>query len=340
MANSSLHRNQAGTSFSACIEALSAREIVIVYNENTNLYITMSVALSLVTFFGNLLILVVLQSVSSIHPPSKALFQCLSITDLGVGLICQPLFISYLWAIEERNWSFCRTMEGLAITASAVFCGQSITTLTALSVDRLLALQLRLRYRHVVTLSRVRIFLAAFWVTNIAFPFTFYGSKPFYFSWCFGWVFMCLTLSTCCYVKIYLVLGQRQPKILPRPLGFPLAQGEIMRTRLAQMPDHSMHNFSSGEMPQLNIVRYRKTVSTALWVHAVLAICYLPHTIATAVTAWRGESMYISRNKLCGIITGMLLFFNSTLNPFLYCWKVKGIRQAVKQTIGNVFRCS
>ena len=113
-----------------------------------------------------------------------------------------------------------------------------------------------------------------------------------------------------------------------------------MRTRLAQMPDHSMHNFSSGEMPQLNIVRYRKTVSTALWVHAVLAICYLPHTIATAVAAWRGESMYISRNKLCGIITGMLLFFNSTLNPFLYCWKVKGIRQAVKQTIGNVFRCS
>lgn len=340
MANSSLHGYQVGTSFSACIEALSEREIVIVYNDNTNLYITLSVAFSLVTFFGNLLILVVLQKVSSIHPPSKALFQCLSITDLGVGLIGQPLFVSYLWAVEERNWSFCRTTEGLAIIVSTVLCEQSITILTAVSVDRLLALQLGLRYRQVVTLSRVRIFLAASWVSNIAFTFTYYGSKPFYFFWCCGWIFMCLILSTCCYFKIYLVLRQRQPKMPPRPLGFSLTQGERLATRLAQMPDHSMHNFSSGEMPPLNVGRYRKTVSIALWVHAILAICYLPHTIATAVTAWRGESMYVSRNKLCGIITGMLIFFNSTLNPFLYCWKMKGIRQAVKQTIRNVLRCS
>ena len=28
-----------------------------------------------------------------------------------------------------------------------------------------------------------------------------------------------------------------------------------------------------------------------------------------------------------------LLFFNSTLNPFLYCWKISEVRQAVKQTI-------
>ena len=36
------------------------------------------------------------------------------------------------------------------------------------------------------------------------------------------------------------------------------------------------------------------------------------------------------------LIYGMaiaLMFFNSTLNPFLFCWKISEVRQAVKQTI-------
>ena len=33
-----------------------------------------------------------------------------------------------------------------------------------------------------------------------------------------------------------------------------------------------------------------------------------------------------------GIAT-VLVYFNSTLNPFLYCWKISEVRRAVKQTI-------
>ena len=32
----------------------------------------------------------------------------------------------------------------------------------------------------------------------------------------------------------------------------------------------------------------------------------------------------------------MFLLLNSTLNPFLYCWKIKEVKQAVKDTIGQL----
>ena len=67
-------------------------------------------------------------------------------------------------AVEEKNWSLCSKTEGLTFAVSTVLCGQSITTLTAISVDRLLALQLRLRYRQVVTLPRVRLSVTISWV--------------------------------------------------------------------------------------------------------------------------------------------------------------------------------
>ena len=42
---------------------------------------------------------------------------------------------------------------------------------------------------------------------------------------------------------------------------------------------------------------------------------------------------YSSHLVVIGGITNILTYFNSTLNPFLYCWKVREVRQAVKQTI-------
>ena len=42
---------------------------------------------------------------------------------------------------------------------------------------------------------------------------------------------------------------------------------------------------------------------------------------------------YSSHEVIIDGITSILMYFNSTLNPFLYCWKVREVRQAVKQTI-------
>ena len=105
---------------------------------------TLNILISITAFFGNALIIVALRQVSSLHSSSKLLFRCLAYTDLCVGLILQPLYITYLRSAE--NSKCCYYFELITYMVAAVFCGVSLSTLTAISVDRLLALLLGLRY--------------------------------------------------------------------------------------------------------------------------------------------------------------------------------------------------
>ena len=48
---------------------------------------SLNIFLSITATLGNVLILVALRNVSSVHPPTKLLLRCLAVTDLCVGLI-------------------------------------------------------------------------------------------------------------------------------------------------------------------------------------------------------------------------------------------------------------
>ena len=50
-------------------------------------YATLNVFLSIIASLGNVLIFIALHKASSIHPPTKLLFQCLAATDLFIGLV-------------------------------------------------------------------------------------------------------------------------------------------------------------------------------------------------------------------------------------------------------------
>ena len=121
-----------------------------------------NILLSLTAFLGNSVILVALHKESSLHPPSKLLYRCLATTDLLVGLVCQPLHATYWMSVSYEHWSLCRfAYDAFSVSAYAL-CSVSLLTMAAISVDRLLALLLGLRYRVLVTLKRTYIILATF----------------------------------------------------------------------------------------------------------------------------------------------------------------------------------
>ena len=127
-----------------------------------------NIFLSITAFLGNFLILVALNKVTSLHPPSKLLYRCLATTDLLVGLVTQPLYATHWISLVRENWSLCRYAgDGIQIS-SYTLCGVSLLTLTAISVDRLLALLLGIRYRQTVTLKRTCIITATFWILSVA----------------------------------------------------------------------------------------------------------------------------------------------------------------------------
>ena len=91
-------------------------------------------------------------------------------------------------------------------------------TSAAISVDRLLALLLGLRYRHVVTLCRVRVVIACVWFIAVSNASLYCGAlflshdKLFFASW---WMFLALIMvsiiiSTFSYTKIFFTLRHQQ----------------------------------------------------------------------------------------------------------------------------------
>ena len=124
----------------------------------------LSIFLSITAFLGNTLILVALHKETSLHPPSKLLYRNLAITDLCVGIILDPLAVTYLTSVVKERWDICYYANLAENLSGYTLCGVSLLTLTAISVDRLLALLLGLRYRQVVTLRRTYISVIGFWI--------------------------------------------------------------------------------------------------------------------------------------------------------------------------------
>ena len=188
----------------------------------------------------------------------------------------------------------------------------SLLTLTAKGVDRLLALLLGLRYRQVVTLKRT-------YLTVIVFMSRLYShrnhallERTFGTSW-YGMIVLslCLVTSIFSYTKICVTL----------------------RHNHSQVQNHVSQGQPSQVIP-LNIARYRKAVFNALWVQVTLLVCYVPLGIVIALTPHRGSpfSVFVTWEY-----TTTLVYVNLSLNLLLYCWKIRKVRQALKDTIRQIY---
>ena len=280
---------------------------VVVLQQQSIYFSVVNIFLSITAFLGNFLILVALNKESSLHPPSKLLYRCLATTDLLVGLFTQPLAATYWMSVVHKHWSLCRHARDAASISTYALCGVSLFTLTAISVDRLLALLLGIRYRQTVTLKRTCIMTDTFWILSVA-----AGSISISHTRITRWysiivIPLCSVISIASYTSIFRTLRHHQ----------------------AQVHDHVQQQPSQTNV--LNMARYRMAVNSALWVQLALVVCYVPQLIMLLVITNRKNIS--SHVIVIDAIKNILAYFNSTLNPFLYCWKAREVRQAVKQII-------
>ena len=278
------------------------------------LIFSFNILLAITATLGNTLVLIALHKVKSIHPPTKCLLRCLAMTDFCVGVIVQPLFAAFLMEIATGKWQILyMTLSTLNFT----FCGFSLTIATVICVDRLLALLLGLRYKHTVTLRRVRCLVVCLllFVMVIGFIYSLY-SRSFADSAGIVVIITSLFLSVFSHAKIFLKLRQHQAQVQQQHVGHGEGNG--------------------GEIP-LNIEHFKKIVSTIAWVQLALVLCYFPmftFLILSTVTI----ADWYKVGSIFHVSALTVVYFNSTLNPILYCWKIREVRQAVKTTVKQI-RC-
>ena len=114
-----------------------------------------------------------------------------------------------------------------------------------------------------------------------------------------------------------------------------LVHRDISRSQSSSSLNTRLWSTTVNQPNALNMARYRKAVNnalhSALWVQLALVVCYVPQFIVKIV-------IFLSTKRFSNlfIFLGMadvLVFFNSTLSQFLFCWKMEEVRRAVKQTI-------
>ena len=108
------------------------------------------ILLGITAIVGNTLILIALHKETSLHRPSKVLLRNLVASDFCFGFV-QLVYGALGISILQGWWQICQLLFFVNGIAANISIKVSLWTLTAISVDRLLFLLLKLLYRQVVT---------------------------------------------------------------------------------------------------------------------------------------------------------------------------------------------
>ena len=271
---------------------------------------------SLVATLGNLLVIRALWKASSISATMKKLFLSLAFSDLAVGLFAQLMFgviiavMSRQAATGNYNFDFlCPTILTVYYFSLLLLGSASFLNVTAIAVDRLLAVSLHLRYQELVTSKRVITALVSLWLTSGVVASIFITLPDHSHMIAAITAFVGLFLTTVAYLRIYKVVRYHQNQIHHQ----------------LQLPD--------DQAPEL--LREKKSAFNSLFVYVVFLVCFLPHLCSLMFLI--NNSLQISL-LLIEQVSRFLVFLNSSLNPLIYCWRYREIREIVKSTVKKIFR--
>ena len=122
-----------------------------------------------VATLGNALAIRVLWKASSLPRNLRKMLLSLAYCGLAVGLFAHTtiagVFVTATWNLNV----LCPLILSISFFVSVCVAWASFLNVTAIAVDRLLAISLHLRYAELVTSKRVTIILAAIWLLSCVF---------------------------------------------------------------------------------------------------------------------------------------------------------------------------
>ncbi|KAL9972145.1 hypothetical protein ACROYT_G018398 [Oculina patagonica] len=251
-----------------------------------------------ITIIGNTLVLAAILRTPSLRSPSILLLCSLAASDFIVGFFVQPLYIA---SKVTKNPTVFRALSIMAASGTGV----SLLTITAISVDRFLALHYHMRYPNLMTTRRAVYTSATLWLVSFLLSFlTFWKTNAYYFTAAIS-IVICLLLSTVCYIRIYRIVRQHQLQIL--------VQRQAVQTLNAEKTQ--------------NMLRSAKSAKNTFIYYIVMILCYTPLFINMFI-------LFISRLHWTNAwyFADTVAFMNSSINPFLYCWRLHELRTAIAKT--------
>jgi len=201
------------------------------------------------------------------------------------------------------------TCGKLGAVGGVAVAGTSFFTLTAAVVDRYFALRYHLRYSSIVTTPRVIAVCIGCWLLALAASLTQFSSVYLFEVTVLALMAPCMVLIIVCYYKIYLIVRHHHNQI----------QAQVTEENVT--------------MPNMSC--YKKTVSILVYLVIVFFIFYTPYTFILVYEKFEGYSLVYFHGWLISV---SFIYISSSLNPLIYCWRLKEFRVAMKETFWLIIK--
>ena len=275
--------------------------------------------LSPVAMAGNALILAAIWRNPSLRTPSYILLAGLAFTDFGTGLFTQPVYVANElshFKLIDRKESHRMIMAGATNIFAVYFSSTTVLIITFMSIER----WLNMTRRSLVTVPRTCIIIAV--LTAVPAPLAVYqvisivnGARLenlFENSTFLTLLVFCITVTSVAYSKLFRIIRRHQQQIQANEVS---------------------HNFGQ---PSIDFAKYKKSVFSILYILVAFYIGYLPISISFALFLVSSTSI-TEFNLLFFNVSMAFLFLSSSLNPLLYLWRMKDIRNEVIKLVKRIF---
>ena len=264
----------------------------------------------------NIVTIIAIKKTSSLSKNLKTLLLTLAISDLGVGLLAQPMYVTQLimkWKQHNENDSLYIGISNAHLILTNIFAPVTFYVLAVLCVERFMAIRLPPRYQELVTHKRIAIAVISIWALSGLFSqLRLWTPKMVMYGFFALFACLCYMAATWFSVRIVLLV-RKQINVIYVLQGHQVTE--------------------SGQMANV-IIRLRKFAIASVYLYVIFLVCYLPNTCVLFVIASNGPTTSLTHLQF---FTMTLVFLNSTLNPLIYCWKMKHIRHTVVDMLRHTF---
>ena len=234
----------------------------------------------------NILTIHAIRKTSSLPKPLKTLLLSLAVSDLGVGLLAQPLHIAQM--VNPSDFTLITFY-----VIQRIFSIASFFTVVAISVDRFLAVHLHLRYQELVAHKRVVVVVISIWTLSVLYS------------------------SLMCYAYNY--LNSEKPVYVVRVVifGFCFIVTGIIYSRMYFTVRHHANEIQVLQMQVAqnsqieSAARKRKSAISMFYVYLVFLVCYLPQYCVAIALLVPPPSASL-KNGLWDYYSLSLVFLNSS----------------------------
>ena len=239
---------------------------------------------------GNVLVLAAVWRNPSLRTPSTILLCSLAVSDLFVGFLVLPVRIAIARVILSGSSSYSRLSQAVHVLTIQLCC-VSLETMTAISVDRYLALHYHMRYPNMMTSRRATCVAATFWCKN------------FILSLLSIWKRNTILLVGVVHIALYLFISSITYNAIYR----------IVRHHQHQI--HAQQQAVQSMNAEQNLkIQAKKRAANAFIYYTCMVLCYFPATVSALITVTYEQHW----NIMISWYFDTILFMNSAINPFLY----------------------